>query len=397
MNKIILLMAIIALGAFAMPANALSTVVPDVYSKSFTVTLPDASLYLPSCNIIENYEAGACSYVYGCYAILPKGSSDIDHAVQRSCVEMTDSPSYTYTITMIPPKGKIYAVTTFSTIVNYTYNHVTFSWDKSIDIPTSSISAEEIVSLCPDGYMLKSNLCIPALKICIDKLGTNLCTNPYTLYALDYDGDGFVDDMDNAAHMCADREDDLVCDEVVDEFCADTDHNGICDSTDIEIIDTACVDANGNGVCDDVETEGTFCKVNFNPVCANDITYPNACFADAAGVTDYTIGECLPLLLEIQCTVNADCMVPCIGVVASCNNYQCVYSGECNPSIIQCVTSADCPAPYCVGVSATCVENDCEYEGKCITKPEAPPSIWDNIKSIWTKFWLGVHNLLPEW
>ena len=193
MNKLILVMAIIALGAFAMPANALSTIVPDVYSKSFTVELPDASLYLPSCNIIENYEAGKCSYVYGCYAILPKGSSDIDHAVQRSCVEMTDSPSYTYTVTMIPPKGKIYAVTTFSTIVNYTYNYVTTSWDQSIDIPTSSISAEEIISLCPDGYMLKSNLCIPALKICIDKLGTNLCTNPYTLYALDYDGDGFVD------------------------------------------------------------------------------------------------------------------------------------------------------------------------------------------------------------
>lgn len=390
MNKLCFLAMILALGMLTIPANALSTIVPDVYTKSFTVTLPDASLYLPSCSIVENFEAGACSYVYGCYAVLPKGSSDFDHAILRDCVQLQDSGTYIFNINFVPPKGKIYAVTTFNSIWNYTYNDVTHTWIETYDIPTAYISAEEIVSLCPDGKMLKSNLCIPALEICVDKLGTNLCTSPYTLYALDYDGDGFEDDMLDASHICADREDDKICDEVVDEFCADTNHNGICDSTDIELQDTACVDANGNGVCDDVETEGTFCKVNYDPVCANDITYPNPCFADAAGIMFYTPGECLPLVLEIQCMENADCMVPCLGVVSSCNNYQCVYSGECNPSIIQCTTTADCPAPYCVGVSATCVDNDCEYEGKCITKPEAPPNIWDKFKALFNNLILQI-------
>ncbi len=371
-------------------ANALSTVVKDTYSKSFIVGKPSVGYYMPSCNIPSNYESGRCSYVYACYAILPKGSSNIDNAVQRECAEISDGTTYTFNINFVPPRGMIYAITTFNTIINYTYNPATTTWSKVVDIPVSSITAEEVVSLCPTGSILKSNLCIPAQKICIDQLKTNLCTNPYTLYALDYNGNGFADDISDPSHICADRQDDLICDTVVDELCADTNNNGVCDSTDIALEDTVCNDKNGNGVCDDVELAGVFCTKSFNPVCSGNTTYPNKCFAEGVGITAYTIGECVPISYKVQCYSNSDCAVPCPGVVSSCNANQCIYGGECNPTIIQCTVSSDCPSSYCVGVSPECTANKCQYSGKCITKPEPPPTIWAEIKTAWTKFWAAI-------
>ncbi|RYU82860.1 Kazal-type serine protease inhibitor family protein [Hymenobacter persicinus] len=41
-----------------------------------------------------------------------------------------------------------------------------------------------------------------------------------------------------------------------------------------------------------VKGDDTQCLDVYDPVCSNGVTYPNACYAQKAGVTSYTRGAC---------------------------------------------------------------------------------------------------------
>jgi len=390
MRKIILfLMALLLVS----PVLA-TTVVSGIYSDDFYI---DASGYpIDSCNIQANYESGSCQYLYACYVVVPRGSTDLDQAVQRECIDITDSKSTTLHVSLVPPRGVRWAVTTFVSVLDYTYDYTNLIWEKQLTIPMDYRSAEELISLCPEGQMLKYNLCYDAQPVCLDTFSTHLCDNPYTLYVLDM---GFGFEYDNPSTYCADRDEDLMCDEVVSVTCSDVNNNGICDSDDLAIQNNACIDANNNFVCDSVEAEGTFCRTYFDPVhCGTGescITYPNDCFAEAMGC-DGIPGVCESVYGD-YCYVDSDCPSMCDGVVGQCQNpdgkgRRCFYFGECSPQQIQCLIAEDCPAPYCRGVERICTEhNTCTYIGRCITQPVQPSTFWSLLKDLWNQFltWLN--------
>ena len=375
---------------FAGSANA-QTLVTGVYDQFFPFSLTD--IIYDSCNDNTNWQAGDCSYIYACYMVIPKGDYDINHALIKECKDVTDQSSASIHVQFIPPRGKIYAVVPFITQMHYTYDNLLFQWNQpNVTIPKRQVEA--IVTLCPDGEILKDNLCFHAEPFCLDTFNTNMCNNPYDLYFLDLQGDGFANDYGIPSHACADRDQNKVCDGVASMTCSDVNANGVCDADDTRITQVWCVDSNQNGVCDNVESSGTFCRTNFNPVCdtVNSITYPNDCFAMAAGVTSYTTGLCAPLIQNL-CFADTDCPPPCNGVVGLCQNpdskgNRCFYAGQCNPSIIQCSIDTDCPAAPCVGISPSCdgSTNRCNYNGQCITQPSVPPTFWDYLVSIWTNF-----------
>lgn len=386
------------------------TVVSTTYTKDFVV---DATNYAySSCNVQDNYESGRCQYIYACYIITPYPSTSLNQAVQKECVDITDTKKTTLHVSYTPYKGQgQLAVTTFLTVLDYTYDTSTTTWKSVLFIPSDYRSAAQIVSLCGEGEMLKENLCYEAKAYCANTQSTNLCTNPYPLYLLNF-GTGF--DPSNTASYCADRENDKICDEVESVTCADicrkydsmglcteSGANGICDVDEQMLAGTTCVDANNNYVCDDVETEGTFCRTNFEPVyCgtgADCVTYPNDCFAQAAGCNNFNQGTCQPIYAD-YCATDANCPSPCNGVVGQCLNklntgFTCYYSGECNAQMIQCAKDSDCPSPYCKGVASVCSSNKCSYSGKCITQPTAPASFWDRLAAIWNQFLAWLNNI----
>lgn len=371
-----------------------ATIVKDTFQKTYHV---DASNYpYESCNVDSNWESGSCSYIYACGVVVPKGSTSLNDAIVKECKDITDVDNGDITITFVPPRGNRYAVVTFLVDLKKTYDTSSYTWSEDIQIPLDYRSGEELISLCADGMMLKDNLCFPAQPVCINSLGTNLCDNPYTLYTLDF-GYGF--DLNNPAYYCADRDEDLVCDETVSYTCSDTNENGVCDADDLRVQDSACVDANQNYVCDDVEAEGVFCRSNYDPVHVGSgtdcVTYPNSCFAEASGYTSYANGTCTPIYGDF-CYSDSDCTEPCDGVEGICKNpdnlgNRCFYTGECNPRKIQCTIDSDCPGSPCAGVDVACTsDNRCEFFGKCITKPTVDPSWWDKLWAVLRTWVAGV-------
>jgi len=361
------------------------TLVEETYTRTFSFNLLDIDY--DSCNIDENWQNKMCSYLKLCYVVVPKGQYEIGNILLSDCIDVTDEPSASITVNFVPPRGKIYAVFPFVAEERKTYNDDILDWEEEVLLV--KYQAESIVTLCPEGQMLKDNLCFNAQPFCLDTFGTNLCNNPYDLYILDLVGDGFDNDFGIPSHACADRDQNHVCDGVASMLCSDTNGNGVCDEDDVRITEVSCIDANQNGICDDVETEGTFCRTNFQPVCdeSSSVTYPNSCFAEASGVTVYTDGVCDPIIQNL-CYSDTDCSAPCDGVVGVCQNpdgngNRCFYTGECNPTIIQCSVDFDCPEAPCIGVTPSCVNNHCEYSGECITKPEPNPSFIDFFLGIW--------------
>jgi len=365
------------------PSIAKPTVVKDIYEKTFTVDATSYSPYKP-CTVKENYESGSCQYLYACYMIIPQGAVDISSAVQKECFDITDTKKKTFKVSFAPPRGHKWAIVTFLTVLKYEYDNINYRWNSEVEIPLDYRSAEELISLCEKGKILRNGVCYDYQPVCIDQYNTNICTNPYQLYVLDL-GYGF--DYDNPASYCADRDEDDICDETTSLTCPDTNGNGICDSDDVYIKDSSCIDENKNGICDDVETEGVFCRTYYQPVHCGEgescITYPNKCFAEGAGCYDWKNGTCAPVYMNL-CNSNSDCPPPCDGVVGICKNpdgkgNRCFYSGECNPRVIQCMVDEDCPEPPCVGITFTCSsDNRCVAVGQCITQP-VQPSIWDKI------------------
>lgn len=390
---LVLAMALLLLS----PAMAEPTVVKDIYTNTFTV---DATSYpYSSCNIKSNYESGSCQYLYACYMIIPQGALDIGSAVQKQCFDITDTKKKTFTISFTPPRGHKWAVVTFLTVLNYQYDDVSYMWNSNIDIPMDYRSAEELISLCDKGKMLRNGVCYDYQAVCINQYGTSVCTNPYDLFCLDY---GYGVDFDNIASFCADRDRDEVCDETVSLTCPDTNGNGICDVDDIYIQDSVCIDNNQNGICDEVETEGVFCRTYFDPVhCGeseNCITYPNLCFCEASGCPDCINGTCAPLYMSL-CNSNADCPSPCSGVIGICKYIEgkgqaCHYSGECSPKVIMCSVDADCESlSPCIGVIFTCsASNTCVSSGMCISQP-APMGIWDKISAFFSSLLAWISGL----
>ena len=388
MRKVFLVLfgVMLALLLCSSPLMAEPTVVKDIYEETFTV---DANSYYPydSCNIKSNYEAGSCQYLYACYMVIPQGALDIGSAVQKECFDITDTKSKTFKVTFAPPKGHKWAVVTFLTVLDYQYDDVNYMWTSTVDIPIDYRSAEELISLCEVGKMLRNGVCYDYQAVCIDQYSTSVCQNPYDLFVLDR-GYGFV--YDDTSSYCADRDRDEICDETTSFTCPDTNGNGVCDADDGYMKDSYCLDENQNYICDDVETEGVFCRTYFDPVhCGTGtscITYPNECFAEASGCTDWLAGTCVPLYQNL-CNSDVDCYPPpCQGITGLCQNpdgfyNRCVFYGECNPQILQCQNSDDCPTPPCVGVSFICSSsNTCITIGECITKP-VNQSIWVQISA----------------
>lgn len=396
MKKIILFSLAIL---FSLTFVSAFTVVNGTWSKTYTISA--ASYPLKSCNIQANYENGSCQYLYFCYAVVPRGTTDLSQAAQKECIDITNTKTGTLTVSLVPPKGIRWAVTTFVGVLDYKYNYTAATWSKNLTIPIDYRSAEEIISLCPSGQMLKYNMCYSAQSVCLNTFSYNLCTNPYQLYVLDV---GFGFRYNDASSYCADRNEDLLCDEVLSVICPDTNNNKICDADDVAIQNSSCIDANQNYVCDSVEGTGTFCRTNFEPVnCGNGtscITYPNICFAKATGCSNPINGTCTPIYANL-CYSDSECnsLSPCSGVFGTCKNpdnlfNRCFYSGECNLRVVQCSKDSDCPSEPCIGISKVCnlASNSCTYSGSCITQPtNQTQTIWDLLRTLWNKFlqWLN--------
>ncbi len=232
-NKILIIMAVLILGLSSVSA---AEIVTDLYHGEHVFDLtqtatPEIGTYDPvdikSCHTQANYESGSCNYLYACYAVLPDYSLSVDHALRRECVDVTNQTSYYMTFDFSPPKGLKAAVTYFLTQVDYTYDS-TLGQEKWNYTPSIVYTTGvDIISLCPDGEMLRGNICYLAQPFCYDTMSNNMCDNPNQLYMLDT-GNGFVE---TAYHdMCADRRPtDYICDTVISFDCYDGFINRVSD------------------------------------------------------------------------------------------------------------------------------------------------------------------------
>lgn len=406
MKKIAIFAAMLAVLLFSANSLAIgytfSVTQPDTYDK--IVTRDISSMSWENCDELTDeqlFNIGHCSRVWFCAAVIPNTATQISDADWRECVEVSneyENPSIHITFT--PERGMKYAVTTF---IFKEYHEAVYNQDgtfsgtytESHTMPEEYKNIEEVLGLCDDGYMLKGHTCLPAQGICIDQFSTNMCTNEYTMWCLAYEedsnGNPIFDCQTYPEHACVDRDFNGVCDEVTDVTCSDMNENGICDE-DEPLLWNSCIDENNNGICDGVETSGCFCTNEYDPVCAGGTTYPNSCFADCAGYTSYSSGECAPIELVRQCEAEGDCpSIPgCLHIDVTCVDYQCVYSGECE----QCQEDADCPDAPCVGVAKQCSElGRCQYSGKCITTPQKA-DLWSEISAFFSNLFASILSAL---
>lgn len=428
----------------------------EPYSDTFTtvselgksLSAIKSEMGFKSCYVDENWQSKDCDYLYYCYAILPSTSDDIGDALRRECIDVSEKSSVTLEIKdFLPPKGVLYYVVTFITNVNYVYNDVTEKWVPTAEIPNQYINAHPIRSVCPEGQMLDfyapagEYRCYIAKRMCLDTLQTGLCTNVYTLWALDKNEDGIVSEteMHTGASLCADRPlpnyplGDGICDLTRDLECVD-----VCSLYEIDAGgNLICTVSGANGLCDEWDMAAWFgcwddvlspnskicdiidnslCSTTYNPVCVAKTpgtivggqTYPNDCFAKSKGFEEcpgtpntdcYVMDACTPQI--VQCYSSEDC--PTLGVCkggstagisALCLNYMCSYSGAC--STLGCNQNADCTDldMPCIGVTTTCELGFCTIQGKCLTKPEPEKfNLWLLIQNIWTTFWNWVKSL----
>ena len=154
-----------------------------------------------------------------------------------------------------------------------------------------------IKSCLSDEVKLLDGGCKKLIRTCIDNNLNNIC---------DADDPVVYKDPDTNAPVCADRDNNRVCDDIQSLFCKDSNANGICDSDEVKWYSTYCEDKNGNGICDGIEKTSIVCPKDLSPVCdsSTNITYPNKCFSDAYGVTSTTLGSCQvqPTIIRLDCT-----------------------------------------------------------------------------------------------
>ena len=379
-----------------------STVVPGLFNKTYTFDLTQIS-GIKSCKVQANYESGVCQYLYACYVVLPQGSTDLYQVYQKECVEVTGQTSAQVNVSIMPPIGKIYAISPFVAVVNYTYDNVNYKWkDPVTEIPLNMRQAEDIVTLCPKGQMLRGNLCYDSVGICANTLSSNMCTNNmFDAFCLDIPNATFATFCDNGDHnlttsettcmltrcngnvynLCTDRNKDRVCDSVISLTCTDATsckagdtpghltgpYNNICDDSDQIYCGTQCTDANLNGVCDSVETSGCFCQLTYSPVCWM-LNTSTQCLASS---------ECLLGQLCYGSNVTSGAKGLCANATtypnqcfATCAGKSGFTSGACIPKVeqIQCMVNTDCLRPVgCPTTTMTiaCINYMCSYTGIC--------------------------------
>lgn len=446
MKKLILLIAILLVSLTTVNAQEIYT---TPYSDSFSTESElgksldtiRTELAVKSCYVDANWQAKNCDYLYFCFAILPSTSNSIADALLKDCQDVTDKSSVTLAVKQfIPPKGVLYYVTTFITLVNYQYNDAMEVWEPTASIPTEYINAHSIRSVCPEGQMLDFDMvageykCYLAKRACLNTMDTGLCTNVYNLWVLDKNEDGIISDAElvDGSNYCADRptpenpEGDKICDIVKDlecvDVCSDFDingncivsgANGLCDEWD-QAVNYGCWDdvlSANSKICDELDVVG--CFKTYDPVCVGGrggTTYPNSCFAEKGqGIyrcpTDtpqsdcYILGACEPAI--VQCYVPEDCpdTTVCLGgstagISKMCLNYMCSYTGACGN--LACDSDSDCEEMNmpCVGVFPTCEGGLCVISGKCLTAPQPQKlSIWELIADKWNIFWNFIKNL----
>jgi hypothetical protein len=409
--------------AYTQSAPYTDTFTPD-NRNSLTLANIESTLNFKSCTVDANWQSKNCQYLYWCYAILPSTSTQITDALQKECQDVSAASSASLTVNnFVPPVGVLYYVTTFMTLVNYTYSTTTQTWTSTTIIPNTYIKASSIRSICSNGQMLWFDAvagqytCKVAQHICFDTSQTGLCTNAYDIYNLTGTG--------TQSSLCADRNKDGICDLVSSLGCVDTcskyntagaciqsGANGVCDSDDQAAV-YSCVEGSVHSkVCSSIDT--ALCNTIYTPVCVSVTsgtivggqTYPNSCFASSKGYSActagpntncYVNGACSPPIT--QCYVSNDCPTinACLGsfpITKQCLANQCSYSGTCGN--LACNQDSDCNGIVspCVGVSAKCTLNVCSVQGQCITKPVAQSlNIWDSIANVWSNFWNFIKGL----
>lgn len=392
-NKILIALVIGLMLLSVAPAFAAPTVVKELFHKEYTVDLSTVSY--KSCKITANYESGVCDYLYLCYVVLPKGSTELYQVYQKECTEVTGQTTAKINVSIVPPRGKIYAVSVFVAQVHYTYDNVNYRWND----PTTTMPiklAEDIVTLCPEGKILRENLCYDYVGVCSNSMSSNMCTNPYDGYCLDIpnatqpgycnaDGGNLTDAekqcmLDrcngNINRLCTDRPPkDAICDSVISLTCSDVAScrpgdapgiltgppNSICDESDLLFCAVQCTDANQNGICDDVETSGCYCQYTYQPVCWMESTSTTCSLS-----TDCPTGQlCTNLTGATKYCTKAvtypnQCFATCAGKTSG------ITSGECIPKVeqIQCRQASDCYEP-CIGITRQCINFMCSYSGEC--------------------------------
>ena len=149
----------------------------------------------------------------------------------------------------------------------------------------------------PDEVKLSDGTCKALIRTCIDNNLNNIC---------DPDDPIVWKDPDLNIPICADRDNNRVCDDVQSLFCKDSNSNNICDSDEEKWLATYCKDVNGNGICDGIESGTVACPNTYVPVCdpATNITFPNSCFASGFGITATEAGACKvsPVIIRLDCT-----------------------------------------------------------------------------------------------
>ena len=437
--------------------SAQSQIYKEPYNDIFTTesrlgkSLSDikSELSFRSCYNDEHWQSKSCQYAYWCYAILPSTSNNIGSALRRECMDVSEKTGAALVVNdFLPPKGVLYYVVTFLTVVEYNYNDATEKWTPTASIPNNYITADSIRSVCPEGQMLRFDMaageyrCYIAKRMCLDTLQTGLCTNVYTLYALDINEDGVVSEseMKDGSALCADRpilgypQGDGICDMVVDLECVDVcskyamnaqgelvctipGGNNLCDEWDMAAW-YGCWDdvlSPNSKICDSIDS--ALCSITFQPVCVPKTsgtviggqTFPNDCFAKSKGYNAcptgtiepncYVDDACYPPI--VQCYVPEDCPIPnvCLGgstagISAMCLDYSCSYSGACGS--LSCNSDADCTqlSLPCVGVTASCEAGYCTIQGRCLVKPEPEKyNIWSLIQEVWLVFWSWIKSL----
>ncbi len=152
------------------------------------------------------------------------------------------------------------------------------------------------VSCKTDEVELISGSCKKLTRTCIDNNLNSLC---------DPDDPVVFQDPDSLAPVCADRNNDRICDDVASLFCKDENNNRLCDSDEMKWYATNCPDINKNNICDGVESGQVLCPATYTPVCDEryNITYPNSCFAGGFNATT-TEGACKvpPVIIRLDCT-----------------------------------------------------------------------------------------------
>lgn len=201
--------------------------------------------------------------------------------------------------------------------------------DYSANIPASSLSCSgvEYYIRATDNFSVSSSsgtvdnpyfVSGSGVEICGDGLD-NDCdgqideSDPTDFYP-DTDGDGFGDATATAVTLPA-------CDNPPGFVANNTD----CDDDEIST-NPGAVEINGDGLDNDCDgiIDNCICPAVVAPVCANGITFNNACEAECAGYTNYTPGDCGTTGLD--CTVIGDPGEIC------CD--QTVCSDDPNPSKI---------------------------------------------------------------